>query len=194
MFEVDMDSIFSVAAVDIKINDEDRKGIITNPKIASNEMRHIHTLDLMKRGDVVTYDDVSFLITSETITKRHSKYKAIMQHCNFNKEIPGGVKEEYMRDEDGNLILDDFGRPIPIEVELPPVKISGIIDQDKMGINYQQFILTTGLITLTLQDNEKTRETFPLDYVFEYGDSNWKVINRDFTKSGLIILSCEKSI
>lgn len=192
--ESDIDHLFEVAGIEVLINDEPRKVIITNPSSTSeNDERYINSLKPINRGDIVMFNDEPYIIITETINKRHAKYKALMRHCNFVIEIAGEVIHDFLRDEDGNLILDRFGNPIPITIETDPIFIPMIIDNKHFQINNQYPIrVSDNQIVAVLQDNEVNRDRFDVNEEFEIMNKNWKVINQDLTKRGLLILTMER--
>jgi hypothetical protein len=187
----DLQYIFESAGQEVLINDIEQQAIITNPSISEYEERYIHTLGKAKRGDIITYQGERYLIISESVTKRGGKYKALMRHCNVVLEIQGDITMEIWRDENGEIVYDDFGQPIFYEVEGEPYLIPSIIDNKSFSIDGEQFTVPNNQIVVIVQDNETNRQKFTLNFEFQF-EGNFKVLNRDFTKRGLIILTCEK--
>lgn len=91
----DFQFLLDNAAYNIFINEESAKALITTPtlnRVVDYDDRYISTLNTIKRGDVITFNDKAFLIISEIESKQHINYKAIMRHCNYNISIPGGTE------------------------------------------------------------------------------------------------------
>ncbi|WP_340002060.1 hypothetical protein [Oceanobacillus sp. FSL K6-0127] len=71
--------------VPIYINEETetRKAIISNQKVSDSlpnfDDKIIHTNFKIKRGDVIVYDDVKYLVISDIQSKRSYEYKATMR-------------------------------------------------------------------------------------------------------------------
>lgn len=193
MFEMtDIQSIFDMAAVDVKVNDNDKKAIITNPAISESEERYIHTLDVIRMGDLVTYQSEMYLVIAESVTKRHGKFKTLMRHCNHVFKIPGEVTRVLLRDENGNVITDIDGRPEYDYIEGEPILIPSIIDTKDFSIDGQGLKVPVNQIIIILQDNKNNRDGFSMNKEFDLIDKRFKVLNQDLSKVGLIILTCEQ--
>lgn len=190
----DLQYLFESAGQSILINDTQQQAIITNPSLSNNEERFIHTLERVKMGDLVTFEDEKYLVMSETTSPRNGKYKARMRHCNHIIEIAGETIIDYLRDENGELILDKYGRPIEIEVETDPIFIPAIVDNQSFTIENGQFLVGDNKIIVTLQDNEVNQGKFEVNNIFELMGSQWKIRNVDKIKKGLFILTCERTV
>ena len=197
MFSANTDDIqflFESAGQPVLINDIEHQAIITNPQMSTNEERYIHTLDGVPQGDIVTIDDKKFLAISESTIKRHGKYKNKIRHCNYVIEIAGEIREELLRDEEGNILYDKYGRPIYIEVKGDPIQIPMVVDYKSFSVIAGQITVAENQIFVTVQENEINRGRFKVNNTFELMDLKWKVRNVDKTKRGLLLLTCEKVI
>ncbi|MGE6259203.1 hypothetical protein ACQKCU_15070 [Heyndrickxia sporothermodurans] len=197
IFEInkdEMESIFNMASRTILVNDVERKAIITNPQFSQNEERFINTLDVVTQGDIVKIDEYYYLVVSENITKRHSKYKAKIRHCSYIIRIPGEITSEPMLDEDGNQVYDSQGRPVFIEIEGEPYFIPAIVDKNKFNIVGGQILVADDQVIITVQDNELNTDKFAVNKEFDSMNKKWKVRNQDRTKRGLLILTCERKV
>ncbi|MGG4506853.1 hypothetical protein ABEP00_17065 [Heyndrickxia sporothermodurans] len=192
LFEIDIQSVFDMASQTILVNDTKRQAIVTTPPLKENEERFIHTLDIVHMGDLVTIDDDKYISLTESVTKRHSKYKAKIRHCNYVIKMPGEVIEDFKRDENGELILDRYGDPIPITIVGESVFIPCIIENKSFSIDGYQLLVADNTIIVIAQDNEVNRVKFTVNNTFSLMDYNWKVRNQDRTKKGLLILTCER--
>lgn len=190
----DLQFLFESAGQPVLINDTERTAIITNPQMSANEERYIHTLDGVSQGDIVLFDDKKFIAIGESVTKRHGKFKTKIRHCNFIIELAGETIQELLKDDDGNIILDDYGEPILVEVDGEPYYIPAIVDSDSLQVFDGQIQVEVNRIIVTVQDNDIDRKKFDTNKTFHLMGQNWKVKNVDIAKKGLLILVCEKVI
>ncbi|MEQ2466184.1 hypothetical protein [Niallia hominis] len=187
----DIEFLFESAGQSISVNNVATQAIITNTGLAEHEKKHIHTINPIKMGDLVTIDDESYLITSDTAIKRYGKYKAIMEHCNFTITIRV-VTKQLMRDENGNVIYDAGGNPVWIEIEGEPILIPSIIDQQSFTIEGNQLRVANNQILVTVQDNEVNRDKLKVNEIFSF-EGNYEVLNIDYTNKGLLVVTAEKT-
>ncbi|WP_368974683.1 hypothetical protein NST61_16945 [Caldifermentibacillus hisashii] len=190
--EEDLQFLFDSAGMDVLINDVPQQAIITLPPLSDSEERYIHTLQRINMGDMVTFDDNKYLVINETISPRNGKYKARIRHLNYELQIPGEVIQDYLRDENGNIITDNFGKPIPITIEGDPIYIPARVDQQAFTIEEGQLRIPNNEILITVQDNEVNREKLILNFEFNLMTKTWKVTNVDLTKKGLMIITCQQ--
>ncbi|MCB7070565.1 hypothetical protein LIZ76_11330 [Caldibacillus sp. 210928-DFI.2.22] len=190
--EEDLQFLFDSAGMDVLINDVPQQAIITLPPLSDSEERYIHTLQRINMGDMVTFDDNKYLVMNETISPRNGKYKARIRHLNYKLQIPGEVIQDYLRDENGNIITDNFGKPIPITIEGDPIYIPAIVEQQAFTIEEGQIRIPNNEILITVQDNEVNREKLILNFEFNLMTKTWKVTNVDLTRKGLMIITCQQ--
>lgn len=187
----DIDYIFESLGKEVLINGNATNAVITNPSISEYEQRYIHTLQNVSRGDMVTIQGEVYLVISESVTKRHGKFKSLIRHCNFILEVPGEITRQPYLDENGNQVYDDYGEPIFIDIQEDPIPIPAIIDNQSFSVDESTSIrMPENQIIVTVQDNEVNRQRFSLNDEFTF-EGNYSVAHRDFTKKGLIILTCE---
>lgn len=189
----DLEYLLQQAGKDVYIDDVKRKALISNLKMnvmVDTEDRYISTIDSIERGNLVRLDNRNFIIITETVIKRYEKYKGIMRHCNYLVNIIVEGEEECVFI--GN---DHLGRPVyectTGETEQLPVPC--IVDNKSFSIDRNSAInLATNEITLVVQDNSFNKEKFIVNFNFPLMGANWKIINVDLTKNGLLVLTCEK--
>lgn len=178
------------AAYDILINENVSKGLITSPslnRIVDFDDRYISTLDILKRGDLITYKDKPYLIISEIESMRQINYKAIMRHCNYHITIPGGTELV------DTGYTDIVGNPIYEEVEIDPIDLPIIIDNRKFSVTGDQAInVPENQIIIMLQVNDETEE-YNVGDSFNVIDQEWNIIDVDKTKVGLYIWTAERN-
>lgn len=197
MFSVNIDDLqflFESAGQTVLINDFERQAIITNPPLSDKEERLIHTIENVLQGDIVAIDDEQYICITESINKRHGKFKSKVRHCNFVIEIAGETMEVPMTDENGNYVYDQYGRLIYVTVQGEPIQIPMIVDYKSFSIVAGQIAVAENQIFVTIQDNEVNQGRFKVNDTFNLIDGNWKVRNVDKTKRGLLLLTCEKVI
>ncbi|ETI68143.1 hypothetical protein [Neobacillus vireti] len=195
--ENDVQFLIDSAGQNVLINDKEMKAIITNPlSVVLNEyeQRYIHSVQPIIQGYLVTVNNEKYLVVTESLTKRTTKYKSLMRHCNYTLEMKGETKKVIKRDENGNPVLDKFGDPVYITIQEESVFVPAIVDNKSFSVNLNaQMIIPQNQITVVVQDNTVNRDRFKMNNVFSFVEKNHKVFNRDFTKRGLMILTCEST-
>lgn len=187
----DIEFLIDTMGDTVLINDTEYKALITHSNENKHEERYIHTLEQIKQGDLITYDNEKYLVVTESVTKRANKYKALMRHCNYSVEIPGATEEVMMTDDDGNPIYDRYGDEIFITVETDPISIYTIVDNKSFAVSGTQLLVADNQILITVQDNETNRDKLQVNSTFNVMDSEWKVRNVDKTQKGLLVITCE---
>ncbi|MFE4525633.1 hypothetical protein ACFRCQ_26590 [Cytobacillus firmus] len=179
----DLEFLFNEAGQTVLINDVTTNVVITNPAISEYEERYIHSIEKVLQGDIVTLDNEKYLVITESISKRTGKYKALMRHCNLMIEIKNYEKVKIGETE--------FGVPVYEYVYTYSDYIPSIIDNKSFSIESSAAIrVPDNQIIVVVQDNELNREKFKVNNTFTF-EGSYKVIHRDFTKKGLMILTCE---
>lgn len=183
----DLEFLFNEAGQKVLINDVERISVITNPPLSEYEERHIHTLETVSQGDMVSLDNEKYLVITESISKRGEKYKALMRHCNVMIELPG---EEVCE----KVAENDFGEPIFECTTGDPVYVPSIVDNKSFSVDDSAAIrVPDNQIIVVVKDNALNRDKFQVNNTFTF-EGSYKVVHRDFTKKGLMILTCEMSV
>lgn len=163
----DFNYVLSMAGDDILINDstQAKKAIINNlPVNSQSDLRTISSTSELDRGDYITWDSGKWLIISEIGHKRFNYYKGIIQKCNYNIKF----------------IIDGIVKEFP-----------AIVDSKYFDVETGQYIsVPTGKVIVTMQLNEKSQE-IGLDKRFIKMCNAFKVVGKDLTKNGLLILHCD---
>lgn len=181
----DLEYLFESAGQNVSVNDDPRRVIITNAELSQHEQRHVHSLQKVSRGDIVTIEDESYLTLTESITKRYGKYKVIVRHTNCDIEKTGEPTKVY-------LGKDAFGDDVYDYLPGGTIKIPAIVDKKTFTVTDASAIrVPESYIEVTLQDNEQNRGQFEVNEKFSVVEKEWKVVERDFSKKGLLILTCE---
>lgn len=187
MFKVaeDFQYIIENLGVDVQINAVSTKAVITNtPVNVHYDDKKINTLNVIKRGDKVTYDNGVYLIISEVNGDRYGKYKGLMRRTNFS--LP--VKIDEIKELVG---YNQFGEPV---YKITPINVNEecIVANQTASVVNGAISLPNGNIDLTFQDNDNTKK-IKLNDTFTVAGQNYKVIGFDKTEIGLIIVKCEKT-
>lgn len=188
----DLQFLFDSAGMDVLINETTKRAIITNSPLSHSEERYIHTLQRINMGDMVTFDEERYLVMTETIQPRNGKYKAKIRHMNYELQFAGEVTQDYLRDENGNIIRDNFGKPYVITIEGDPIYIPCVVEQQAFTIEEGQIRIPNNEILITVQDNEVNREKIILNFEFNLMTKTWKVTNVDLTRKGIMIITCQQ--
>lgn len=182
----DIEQLFEASAIDVLINDEPAKAIITQEQfMRETEDRNLHTLSKVSTGDEIVYQDEYYLIINETITKRHSKYKALMRHCNHVLKIKNVIgQREIGKDETGRPIFEDIlGDP-------PYFYIPMIISAKAFSIDERHSLLIGDeKIYATVQDNEIIRKYLSENTGIDFANTEYTITHQDKTNVGLIVLT-----
>lgn len=189
----DLEYLLLHAGKDVYINDVQRKAIISNLNMSvmiDTEDRYISTLDSIERGNLVRYNNRNFIIITETVFQRYQKYKGIMRHCNFSI-----THTEVLEEDCVYLGEDGTGKPVyectPTVTEDTVIPL--IVDTKSFSIDRNSAInLATNEITVVAQDNPFNKGKLVVNYNFNLMDIEWRVINVDLTKNGLLVLTCDK--
>lgn len=175
-------STFNQIASDIVLNpDTDDeytiKGFLTNATFSANARYHIHSLNRFRCGDYFNYDGDYYLITGD-VAKRGVKYKSVADYCNIQFPIYEIIRKI--------VDYDEFGRPIYEDVEEIVGYNYGVIKHFTLVQDESAFIVAITDLVLTLRDSEENRDKFTINYELEFEGNHYKIIERDFTKKGII--------
>lgn len=161
----DFQYLLNSAGEDITINGNPTRALITNTNLNENsDNKKITTLDKIERGFLIDYNGYKWLVTSEVNGMRYSKYKGLIQKCNY----------DVIFNFEG--VLKTF-----------PAIIEGKVFDVQEG---KYVYLPTGKVVCMLQENVETL-AIALDQRFIKMGSAWKVTGIDRTKNGLITLFCD---
>lgn len=164
----DFNYIQSMAGDDILINDDTqaKKAIINNlPVNGQSDLRTISSTEELNRGDYITWDSGKWLIISEIGHKRFNYYKGLIQHCNYNIKF---------------IFSDGMVREFP-----------SIVDSRYFDVETHQYInIATGKVIVTMQVNEDSQK-IELNKRFIKMGNAFKVVGKDLTKNGLMVLYCD---
>ncbi|MCM3719183.1 Ig domain-containing protein [Fictibacillus phosphorivorans] len=168
---------------EVSVNNTPVLAIITNNVVSEYEDRFISSIQPIERGDLVKDGTFNYLVITESVSKRYSKFKAIMRHCNYEIEIKNYIKK---------LIgYNDFGAPVYENQYVDSTYIHAIIDNKSFSVYESSIRLPDNQILVTLQENEYNKGKFTINDDFNVMDKSWSIINVDLTKKGLMILTCE---
>lgn len=180
----DLEYLFESASQPVLINDTPMNVIVTNPSISEYEERYIHSLDKVSRGDMVTLEGESYLCLSESVTKRHGKYKTKIRHCNYDV----GVREDPTKVLIGHT---SFGDPvydvIPGELHLIP----SFIETQSFSVTNGVWAVSNNEILVTMKDIAEYRPLLEISDKVEVMGRTWLITNLLLDKKGLIKLNCK---
>ncbi|MGG4038558.1 hypothetical protein [Heyndrickxia ginsengihumi] len=183
----DFQYILDSLGVDVLINSVSTKAVVTNTPVNANyDDKKINTLEVIKRGDKVTYKNGVYLIISEINADRYGKYKGLMRKTNFIIPIKVGTTQV----DTGQK--DSLGRPVYETVPTYANEECIVANQTASVGSAGAINLPQGNIDLMFQDNENTKK-IALNNVYTIAGQSYKVIGFDNTQIGLIIAKCEKS-
>jgi len=169
----DYNYLLSMAGDTVLVNDVfPIKAMINNLPVnrnnAFNDLRKISSVSELTRGDSISWNNEEWLIISEIAGKRFNHYKGVIQRCNYNIKF---------------IFSDGIIREFPV-----------ILDSKVFDTESNKFItVPTGKIIVTMQDNEYSKTIKANQRFIKMGDA-FKVIGKDLTKNGLIILYCDLDV
>ncbi|MGX9134156.1 hypothetical protein ACWV26_07220 [Rummeliibacillus sp. JY-2-4R] len=191
----DIEFLIDTMGDTVLINDVEHKALVTHSNETKNEEHYIHTLKQVKQGDLITYNNEKYLITTESLTNNAIKFKALMRRCNYSIEIAGETTSELLVDENRNPpIIDIYGDEQFIYFVGEPIYIYTIVENKTFAVSGTQLLVAENQILLIVQDNETNRNKLIVNNIFTVMDSEWKIRNVDKTQKGLLIIICEKTV
>lgn len=155
------------------------KGFITNATLSPNSSYHLHSMKEFNRGEIVTLKGKYYMVSGDVILDRVSKYKGILDYCNFQHDI--------MKSEKVLIGVDNLGRPI--------YETRQVLDRSEYGIlRYKDISVETNsainsvmpIYTLFLRDTEDNRSYFTVNQKINIGDKLLSIFNIIYTKQGLL--------
>jgi len=181
----DINYLLSSVGQNVSINNIVTKAIITNPSLNEFDDRYISTIDtIIKRGDLITYSGLNYLIINQIVAKRANKYKAIMRYCNHTIQVT-----EVILTPTGET--NYRGEPLYATTYGEPINIACIVDSRTFSLTSDSAInLPNNQITTTVQNNPTTGDLSVNDEFYVMGKS-WKILDIDRSKVGLIIFTCQ---
>jgi len=143
------------------------RALINNTPVNRHaDIKKIASVSELNRGDYITWNNDKWLIISEVAEKRfNNHYKGTMQRCNYNIKF---------------IFSDGIVREFP-----------AIIDSRVFNLDSNNYITTiAGKVVVTMQANEDSKKIRVNKRFIKMGDA-FKVVGRDLTDNGLLILTCE---
>lgn len=160
----DIDYMLLMFGKSIIINDNSATALIGYSQNTDIEEIKIITKSLIKRGDLIFYNNQNYLVNDDsTGLKNNAYYKVLAQRCNYSIKFnfSGSVKS------------------------FPALSTTKILDIDTS--RYME--LADGKIQVNLQDNADTKQIALQQRLLSMGYA-YQVDGIDRSKVGLIILSC----
>lgn len=166
----DFNFILSQRGEDIQINNksENIKALITNTNLEQvYDDRKITTLHDIVRGDIIKYNNKTYMVISEVTSKRYVKFKAVMRHLPYK---------------------------ITLNQNCSFVELDCYITNSNLKVDAGTVMsLASGNIQVHISKQQIT--TIPLTSRFFVGNQIFKVEGiDDFTREGIITLSCKSDL
>ncbi|MEH6944008.1 hypothetical protein [Bacillus sp. JJ722] len=178
----DMTYFINEVGKDITIGDVTVKALIKSFPVGDFDDKEISTLHPIKRGNIVEFDEIDYLVISESVSKKPLLFKAKMRNINHTIIKKGEIVP---------IKWDKFGNPIEW-TEGEDKTFYCIVDTQKFAIAEGAVRVATGEIIITIADNEEYRSEFAINSTVDVVGGTYKVVNHDLTKKGLITMTCEK--
>ena len=179
MLEQEFANLINEFGEDVTFNEETRKMIVSTKTVNEDfDDREIHTDLPISRGEMLTYNNIYWLVISEVAAKRSYEYKAIIRPC--KQSIGVITTNEKM------VGTDSLGRPIYDTVETTN-DIPAYVDWKRLSIEGDQIRLSDMDIDIVVQDNETT-STIAINDEFDLIDKRYTIQNVNKFKQGLLVL------
>lgn len=150
---------------DVKVNEVDKSVIIHRNNYRAIEELKILSYDPINMGDLIEFDNNTYLVNDDTRNKRYDTYyRAVAQRCNYKV----------------NFVVNGFIHKYPT-----------IITTEKIGLNQDEIVVPENKILVIVQVNDITKQ-IKLDDEFIKFMKKYKITGTDWSKSGLIIIYAEQ--
>lgn len=155
-------------------------GFITNAKLSEESIRHLHSVDKFNCGDYFKIEDNYYMVISDVVTMRGSKYKGKVEYCNYS--IP--ITEEIETDEiikilpNGDVIYKTETIVVGYNV--------GILKHSSQTESSGGFVVTTSEYMLTVRDTKENREIYTVNSNVTIEGKPFKVKEVIYSKKGLL--------
>lgn len=154
-------------------------GFITNATLSPNSSYHFHSLDLFDRGHILTFNDEYYMVTSDVVLMRGSKYKGIVDYCNYSRDV--------IRIEQVLIGIDNINRPIYNDVETFNRTEYGVLRYKDIQIEVEDAInQVTPILALTLRDTEDNKMDYAVNTKMKIHGREYRVYDIQYVKRGLM--------
>ncbi|MNH24631.1 hypothetical protein D3C79_845800 [compost metagenome] len=175
----------------VKVNEgySDEKELpimITNSALNPNSSYHIHSLEYFRSGDMFSLEGERYLCRVDTVLKRHAKYKATVDYCNYPMPLYKIVRVQ--------VGVDEMNRPIYKDEEVFQKIEYGILEEVKIlkTDNNQPINNISVQYTFTIRDNELNKEIFTLNREFTIKGYKLKVTGFNYLRSGIMVVTLSR--
>jgi hypothetical protein len=186
--ETTLNNVFDSVAKEIKINESLIPSIVTNGainKLDEQETKHIHTLERVNQGDIVDYEGNKYLVVTESMSKRHNKFKNIMEHMNITVTTESDVQEVITG-------YDDFQRPIYSYIT-HYYDVPMVLGFDRVGSASSSgaFLTIANGLKAKVQKNEMNMTYLTVNKELIIEGSSYKITHIDKVQTGIMVLQLE---
>jgi hypothetical protein len=181
-----LNDVFDTVATEILINDIPVPSIVTNGSLNKNdeqESKHLHTIQKVNQGDLVVHEGKKYLVVTESISKRHNKYKNIMEHCNAALTVIG---------KSTRIIVgyDDIGRPIYSYIN-EQYEVPCVIGFTRIGTSTGELMIQQNTLMAKIAKNDDNEMYVNINDVYKVEGNSYKVIHVDKVQTGLLIVQMD---
>ncbi|MGE6488919.1 hypothetical protein [Paenisporosarcina sp. NPDC076898] len=183
-----LNDVFDSVATEIKVNEIMIPAIVTNGTLNKNdeqESKHLHTVQKVNQGDVVEHEGNKYLIVTESISKRHNKYKNIMEHCNAALTVISGTTKVIVD-------YDDLGRPIYDDIE-EVYEVPCVIGFNRIGSpnNTGGMMVLQNSLMAKISKNDDNVLYVKVNNEYTVEGKKYKVSHIDNVQTGLLIVQMD---
>lgn len=193
MLEQEFTNLINNFGIDVFLNDEteSRKAIISSR--SQSEMlpdfddKNIHCNFEIIRGNIITYQNVKYLVISDVQSKRAFEYKAIIRPMtnifNYTYWSEGTI---IGYDPLGNPIYADGEEPGEVVLELPCIAYQ----EGNPTLNGGQIVQPETMIKVIMTDDEQSSR-IEMNSQHRLLNHNYKVVDINLLQDGLRIFTME---
>jgi len=183
-----LNDVFDTVVTEIKVNEIMIPAIVTNGALNKNdeqESKHIHTVQKVNQGDVVEHEGSKYLIVTESISKRHNKYKNIMEHFNAALNVVGATTRVIVD-------YDDLGRPIYDDIE-EMYEVPCVIGFNRIGSpnNTGGLMVIENSLMAKIPKNDDNVLYVKVNNEYTVEGKKYKVSHIDNVQTGLLIVQMD---
>lgn len=166
----------------VLIDDVSTKALIKHEKKSENKKLILLPESNIDIGVSVRCGESNYLVVDFLGEGIYEVYPtATLKLCNSTFPITSDKTTILLRDEDGNLVLDDYDRPIPIEVGGEPIDIPCVVETKYYFNNRnEQITLPEDRIMITMKYLEA--EDIQINKRFSMYKSSFKITFVDYSK------------
>ncbi|TCJ01082.1 hypothetical protein [Cytobacillus praedii] len=191
-------SLDGYAGYDVIINNSINSKVLIYQKWDANSetKRIIGRIEDIERGNLIHLEGVDWLITTHPEDNKIYR-KAEIRLCNSTFPIESDKTPVLMRDENGNVIYDDYGMPVFEDVQSETIHEPCIVETKYYFNNRnEQITLPEDRVLITMKYKES--KSVDVNHRFDLYKSKFKITFVDYSKvvngTGIMVVTGERVV